>query len=149
MSASSEIATKVLKRLEQVRKSGGFETDIGANVFWGASNVPGDLLQFCVLIEGEDQVLQQKDDGVAQIRMPYEIEAQAKCDPKRPNEMGHSLVADIKRAIFGPGLNIKGATQTHQILYAGRVIQPRQDASDRVVARVMIQITFPESLTAP
>lgn len=147
MSAAAEVAANLLARLGQITRAKGYATDIGANVFWGRINPPR-LAQFVGLYEfEEDDVLDQKADGMARLRVPFVIEAQAECEADRPNETGHALVADIKRGIFGPGLQLAGTI--NDIRYVGRKILPRDEGSKRVVVEVRIEVTMTENLFAP
>lgn len=141
VSRADEIAKTLKTRLQSIRKSNGFHTDIGAKVFRGKRQL---TTGNCVTIyEGEE------DAGRATRREPYTTtavlhytaEAALDCDPDNPDIAGHKVVADILRALFAGSETLDGLLAA-PILYTGRVIQPRMDGQSMVAVQIKLDATY-------
>jgi hypothetical protein len=146
-SKASRIAEALCARLETIRTAAGYKTEAGANLFRGAAKIPSERLPSLVLIEGEEDVLGQEDDGICRVSVPYTIEGCIACDPANPNDAAHELIADVQRALFSAagasgGLSIG-------LVYAGRTIHPREDGSKLVVVQVKLQSIYKLDLKEP
>lgn len=150
MSMGARVATVLLERLGTITQKNGFTTNMGENVFWGRVSPPRHA-QFVGLFEfEEDEVLTPpKLDSTVQLRVPYIIEAQAECDPEAPNAMGHDLVADIKRAVWGLDPVHLFPDGVNAVEYKGKKILPIDVGTKRVVVEVRLQITMMECLASP
>jgi len=149
---SAEVAAEIKTRLQGIRLANGCETDIGAQVFMGRRKLPGDDEPPCVMVlEGEDRV----DDSAGRrltaqikVRQEYLIDGFDVCDPDNPNDKGHAMIRDIKRAIFANNNRMLDG-KVFSVDYMGRDIGPRPDGVALVQARVMIAVTFAEDLSNP
>jgi hypothetical protein len=147
-SKAAGIADALAQRLKLIRKTAGYLTDAGLQVWQGRLTIDPDSLPSITIREDEDLVERQRgqaDD--AAVLLPFVIEATSPCDADNPNLAGHVLIADIKRAIFSGDLTWGGLAQ--RTLYTGRTIGPRQDGSDLVTVTVKIQIAIVENLARP
>lgn len=150
---SAEVAAEIKTRLQGIRLTNGCETDIGAQVFMGRRKLPGeaDDVPCTIVTEADDRV----DDSpgrrlTAQIkvRQEYVIDGFDVCDPNNPNDKGHAMIRDIKRAIFANSNRMLDG-KVFSVDYMGRDIGPRPDGVALVQARVMIAVTFAEDLSNP
>lgn len=155
MSKANDIAAALAARLATIRTANGYATEAGQHVYRGAIGIAEEQAPFISIVEQEDQVEDQRikdrsagaDPIDADILLPFDIVAVGPCDPDNPSIAGHTLVADIKRAVFGGDLTWGGlATHTR---YIGRSIPPRTAGSTLVEVRVSIRIGCVENLANP
>lgn len=132
--------------LARIKTSDGFETDIGARVFRGRTNIAENLVPCAVLIEGNDRVI-DRPGRLTQVAVDqtYVIAAYLPCDPNNPNDAAHEAIADIKRAIFSDADFTRSVVR---VSYKGKDIGARADGRPIVFATVEIDVTFVEELTA-
>lgn len=146
---AADVSAEIKRRLQTMRLTNGCETDIGRDVMLGRRKIPGDDQPPCVIVlEGGDDVRDQPGRiPTVLISQSYVIDGFDKCDPNNPNTKGHSIIRDIKRAIFAGDATLGGAVKS--VTYIGRDIGPRPDGVALVQARVMISVEFVEDLTNP
>lgn len=150
MSAPDQLlADALLARLATITQANGYATDAGLHVFDGAAGVPDNLGTFLVLAESEEGVGSQKSqtsgpDDV-NIVLPIIVEGRIPCDPAHPNAAGRLLCADIRRALFGQGSEIKEPVKA-RLRYAGRSIDRRGAGATEVGVTVRLDAVFSYSL---
>lgn len=153
-SKAAAIAAAVATRLSLVTRANGYHTDAGLHVWRGRTAIDANELPSITLFEQEDQVEEQRIIAAStpatidtNLLLPFVIEASSQCDPDNPNIDGHTLVADIKRAIFSGDLTW-GSLASHT-RYIGRTIGPREGGEDIVTVTVQIRIGYTEDLAQP
>lgn len=151
MSIANDIALAVSARLETITIANGFSTDIGLKVMRGRKRLDPSNLPCAVLIERDDKPEKQtgQRDPSVKVAQVYILEGHAACDPENPNDMGHLIIADIKKAIFSSKLTYGNGQQIYEVIYAGRTIAPREDGMAVVAAAVEISVDFVERLANP
>lgn len=143
------IAEELSQRLAAILLANGCETNIGVRVFRGRRRHPADEDVPCIVIaEGGDDV-QDRPGRVPQvlIQQTYVIDGFDACDPDNPNDKAHAMIRDIKRAVFADGTTL--GKRVSKCDYLGRDIGPRADGIALVQARVMIGVTYVETLAEP
>jgi len=146
MSKASAIAVEITSRLQGISIANGYATNIGARVYRGKLRLDETNLPCVVLVEGDD------DSGSQQIKncrteAVYMLEGHAVCDPDNPNDVGHLIVADLKKAIFSGDITFNKTVL--ECRYAGRSIEPREAGLSLVAASIEISVTFVENLASP
>lgn len=151
MSIANDIAMAVFSRLENITVANGFATDIGLKVFRGRKRLDESHIPCAVIIERPDTPEKQSSqrDPVAKIGQKYVLEGHAACDPDNPNDMGHKIVADIKKAIWEEKLTFGADQKVYAVMYEGKTISPREDGVAVVSAAVEISVEFVETLSNP
>ena len=149
ISTAGAAAAEVARRLETILLTNNCETDIGRKVMLGRRRLPGDDELPCILIAEDGDSVTDRPGRVPQVlvQQPYIIDAFDQCDPDNPNLKAHAMIRDIKRAIFADGTTLGGMVKACD--YFGRDIGPRPDGAALVQARVMIRLTFVETLAEP
>lgn len=158
------VATEIARRLATIRQLvldgegdpipddtalASAETNIGRKVMRGRRRLPADEEVPCIIIaEGPDTV-EDRPGRAPQvyIQQTYTIDAFDACDPDNPNDKAHAMIRDIKRAIFSDGTTLGG--QVKACDYVGRDIGPRPDGVALVQARVVIGVSYVETLHNP
>lgn len=146
MSKAKDIAAEISTRLASITKAGGYLTDIGAKVLRGRRKLDEGQIPCVVVVEGDDVVEDRRTDVVKVGKMFY-IEGHAPCDPDQPNDTGHDILADIKKAIFSGDPRLAGLAI--DVEYHGGTIQAREDGLGIVAAGVDIQVKYVESPASP
>lgn len=149
MSLAATLAETILDRLRTITVLNGYNTNIGAKVFAGRRRLDQSHLPCAVLIERDDDVLDQSRAHDVKLSQKYVVEGHANCDPDNPNDAGHLLVADLKRALFTGKFLVEGIPAAIQIKYRGRSVAPREDGLNVVSASVEFAIEYVESLSNP
>lgn len=148
---SEDVSNEIALRLAGILLANGAETDVGGNVRRGKRKLPAeDDVPCCVLIEGDDEVEDtagRTQTALVKVSQSYVIDAFDRCDPDNPNDKGHAMIRDIKRALFRDGRNFGG--KVIEVKYRGRDIGPRPDGVAIVMARLMIDVSFAEDLANP
>ena len=148
---SEDVSNEIYARLSGILVTSGAETNIGANVRRGKRKLPAEAeVPCCVLIEGDDDVEDtagRTQTALVKVRQSYVIDAFDRCDPDNPNDKGHAMIRDVKRALFRDGRNFGG--KVVEVKYLGRDIGPRPDGVAIVMARVMVDVSFAEDLANP
>lgn len=154
VSKAADIAGRIAERLGGITVAGGFQTDVGTTVLRGRRNISEEDVPCTLLVEGEDTNSDQRM-GKARIAQRYIMEGYSECDPDHPNDTGHAIVADFKRAIFteadDPMLGPLGfpAGYVSDVRYIGRSITPRDAGVSQVAAAVEIEVSYVEELANP
>lgn len=148
MSIANDIALAISARIATIKKVNGFSTDIGLKVMRGRKRLDPTMLPCAVLIERDDQVLDSRP-GQVKVSQPFIIEGHAACDPDNPNDVGHQIIADIKKALFGEKFTYASGKQVVDVKYKGRSIAPREDGIEVVGAAVEVVVEFVEQLSNP
>lgn len=156
MSKANDIVKQLVERLGAIRRVDGFATDAGLNVSRGQPAVAGGADETLDVFELEDQIEKQRVDGSGasdcaavdtDLLLPINIEGYAVVAAEQHMEVGHALVADIKRAIFSGDMTWGGlATHTR---YIGRTIDRRAEGANAVTVLVQIRIGCVEDLASP
>ena len=152
MSKASELAQGIAQVLAGITKLNGYQTDIGLRVYRGRVTTTLSSVPFVVLKEGQDSVKASRPQEVV-IRQPYVIEGVSEGAIDNPNDVGHQMLADIKKALFsGPlekGSKSRFGTVECELEYKGRFIAQREEGSAIVTTTVAIECMYPEDLTKP
>lgn len=145
MSKANAIAEALKARLQQVRRSGGYHTDVGARVYRGRVQLAEADIPCAVLFEGEEDAARPKGEPyTVPAVLHFIVEAHAPCAPENPDLAGHDLVEDLLRALFGGDPRL-GGLLNDLLTYTGRVIFPREGGSG--VVTVQIKLDAPYNLT--
>lgn len=155
MSMANDLALAISAKLATITEANGYQTNIGFKVMRGRKRIDRAQLPCAVIVERDDKP-EHKGGSNAKIAQPYVIEGHTICDPENPNDTGHKIIADIKRAIFtdktflddklvfGPN-----GARAFTVTYRGRSIAPREDGIDVVSAAVEVEIEYVENLSNP
>lgn len=146
MSKASDIALAIFARAQAITVANGYATDIGQRGFRGTQYLDPDALPCFVLIE-EGSAGSSRSATRSLTTTEYVLEGHATCDPDHPNDAGHLIVADLKRAVFSGTLDFgHGVTEA---AFKGAEIEPRAEGRDLVAARIIFALSFVENLAAP
>lgn len=141
-----EVAVALSGRIAGIKPANGFQTDIGAQVFRGKLRLSDTDVPCAIIMEKDDSPMQQQGVKIKN-RCPFLIEGHAACDPDHPNDTGHKIVSDIKKAIWGDKSALHPSVK--EIRYVGRSLSPREDGFAQVSAVVEIEIELIEQLDNP
>lgn len=145
---AAEVATELATRLATITVANGYNTDIGLRVLRGRRRIDDGQVPCAVLVEGADTTTSAPGQmTTVEVVQSYVLVAYHDCDPDHPNDKGHELIKDLKRAIFSDGTTL--AKQVKRVHYRGRDIGPRGDGVGIVSATVEIDVVFVEDLTNP
>lgn len=148
LNTANEIAVELARRMALVTKSGGYLTDAGTRVLRGRRRIDDGQVPCIVIAEGLDQVTQHPARmAMAEIEQTYILIAYDECHPDHPNDKAHSLLKDLKRAVFADGVTFSG--KVRKVEYKGRDIGPRSDGVGIVCASIEIEVKYVEDLTNP
>lgn len=148
LNKASDIALALTTRLSTITKINGYNTDIGTRVMRGRRRIDDNQVPCAVLVEAADSVTPAPGRLVtAEVKQRYILVGYYQCDPIHPNDTGHLVIKDFKRAIFHDGVTLGGTVR--KVEYKGRDIGPRGDGVDIVCATVEVEVTFAEDLTNP
>lgn len=149
MSKASELAVYIASRASLVTQVNGYATGIGARVFRGRMSLNKEDLPCIVLIEGDETVIDQKNSKV-NVDTTFVLEGHDFCDPEHPNDKGHLIVTDLKRAIFGDDLTFGGRLKSKdEVKYQGKAIGQRPEGGDIIAASISFSIAQVEDLANP
>ena len=151
MSIANDVAMAVFARLQNITVANGYATDIGLKAMRGRKRLDESHLPCAVIIERPDSPGKQnmQRDPLVQIGQKYVLEGHAACDPDNPNDVGHKIIADIKKAIWKDKLTFGTDQKVYTVTYEGKTIAPREDGVAVVSAAVEISIEFVECLSNP
>lgn len=146
MSKAADIALAVFARASAITITHGYATNIGTTGYRGKKYLDPESLPCFVLVEEADEG-NSRQRGMSLTTTEYVLEGYATCDPDHPNDVGHLIVADLKKAIFGSDLTFgQGVTD---IVWKGREIEPRDEGSTLVAGRIRFALSYVENLAAP
>lgn len=151
MSIANDIALAVFARLQTITVANGYSTDIGLKALRGRKRLDESYLPCVVLIERPDSPEKQsmQRDPLVKVGQKYVLEGHAICDPDNPNDMGHQIIADIKKAIWKEKLTFGADLKVYTVMYEGKTISPREDGMAVVSAAVEISVEYVECLSNP
>lgn len=148
LNKGSEIAEYLTEVLSQITRANGYHTDIGQRVLRGRRKIDDSYLPCVVIIEGEDKTTGEADSRMEiAVDQDYVFGGYAHCDPDNPNDVGHLIVKDIKKALWNRAVhsgNLGRRVRTFK--YMGKDIGPRADGEPMVFAVVHAQARFAEAL---
>lgn len=149
MSIANDIALAVSARLAGITTANGYQTNIGLRVMRGRKRLEESHLPCAVIIERPDKPDRQSGqrDPSVKVTQNFVIEGHAVCDPDNPNDVGHQIVTDIKKAIWHEKMTYGADKKLIAINYEGKTISPREDGITVVAAAVEISVEFVESLS--
>lgn len=149
MSKASELAAHLASLAANVLAANGYATDIGLRVFRGRMSLNREDLPCVVLVEGDETVIDQKNAKV-NVDTTFVLEGHDVCDPEQPNDKGHLIVADLKKAVFGADLTLGGRLRSKdEIKYLGKAIGQRPEGGDVIAASISFSIAQVEDLSSP
>ena len=151
MSTANDIAIAVTARLQDITTTNGYQTNIGLRVMRGRKRLEESHLPCAVIIERPDKADRQSGqrDPSVKVTQNFVIEGHAVCDADNPNDVGHQMVADIKRAIWHEKLTYGATQKVIAVNYEGKTLGPREDGISVASAAVEISVEFVESLASP
>lgn len=148
LNTASDVAVELARRMALVTTANGYLTNAGTRVLRGRRRIDDGQVPCIVIAEGLDQVSQhQSRMAMAEIEQTYILIAYDECHPDHPNDKAHSLLKDLKRAVFADGVTLGG--KVRKVEYKGRDIGPRSDGVGIVCASIEIEVRFIEDLTNP
>lgn len=152
LQTAGEIAQELSTIIGTIRKTNGYETDIGVKVMRGKRKIEDDEVPCVSIVEGDDNVNQGKSkrEPSAEIDQQYMLVGYSPCDPNNPNDEAHKIIRDLKRAIFKEpdGAN-SFAKKVRDVQYKGRDIGARADGTAIVMGVIEITVTYVERLDQP
>lgn len=146
MSAASAVAAEIYARATSVTTANGFATNVGARTFRGKRRIAEDDLPCLLVFEGKDKVDDQQGIHV-KVGQRFILEGHDYCDADNPNDKGHEIIADLKRAIFSGDITF-GRT-IRALSYKARTLGAREDGLAATFASIEIEVLFSENLTVP
>ena len=151
MSTANNVALAVTARLQTITVANGYDTDIGLKATRGRKRPEAAHLPCAVIIERPDNPAKQslQREPQVKIKQKYVLEGHAACDPDNPNDVGHKIISDIKKAVWKDKLTFGTDQKVFAVMYEGCVISPREDGIAVVSAAVEISVEFVETLSAP
>lgn len=146
MSVAAQIAIELTSRLQAIAIANGYQTDIGQRVYRGKLRLDETNMPCAVIVEDDDE---SSSAQLARCKTAatYLLEGHAACDPDNPNDVGHQVIADLKKAIFSGDLSFE--KKAIACRYLGRSILPRIDGLAIVSAHIEIVVEFVENLANP
>jgi hypothetical protein len=144
---ASDIAEYLTSVLSTITKDNGYNTDIGLRVFRGKRKIDQTQMPCVVLIEGEDEPGDVDTRLEIKITQDYVIGGYDFCDPDNPNDQGHLIVKDIKKALWNRqvhGVNL--GRRVSKFMYKGRDIGPRTDGEPMIFAILYAECVYAETL---
>lgn len=146
-----DVGDVVVTRVESIRTTNGYETDIGATVFRGRRKVDDSMLPCTSVIEAVDEIESSDDATEYLIGQRFLLFAYLACDPDNPNVAAHAAIRDMKRAIFRTGgkADVTWGRTIKAVRYLGKDIGPRADGSAFVLASIEFVVSFVEDVADP
>lgn len=144
MSIAHNLSLAISDRLAVIRTANGYATDIGERVHRGKKKLDEAGVP-CVVIFEEEPVVGDENRRAVKVAQSYFIEGHAACNPEQPNDVGHAIVADIRRAIFSHADPTFGEV-VRSLKYVTRHIGEREDGLAIVSAYVKVTVEYVEPL---
>ena len=141
------VAEAIGEALGRITVANGFETDIGATVYYGRTRIEDSEVPCVVVMEGNDVSEHVARQPVVQVTQRYGLVAWLPCDPEHPNRAAHAAIRDMQRAIFAADATF--GRRATSVRYVGRNIGPRADGAPIVLALIEIDVMYPMTLSAP
>lgn len=150
MSRAQQVNDALVERLGAIDTINGYATTVGLNVYRGRIGIDVDLIPCITLVElaetSRPKEGRQTAEHLSTVR--YVAEGHAECDPDNPAIVGHLLVADIKRALWGPKDPTLGGV-ARALRFTGRMIEPRAEGAGNVIVSIEFEVDFFEDLASP
>lgn len=146
---AEDLSAELNARCARITKAQGAETDIGTNVLRGRRKIDDEQVPCVVIVEGLDRPTMGESTRKASCRTEqgFVLVGYHKCDPNHPNDVGHAIIRDLKRAVFSDGTTL--GERVKMVEYRGRDIGPRGDGVGIVSASIEIGVQFVEDLANP
>lgn len=146
---AEDVSAELNTRCSTRTKALGAETDIGVRVLRGRRKLDDDMVPCTVIVEGLDtpKMGESSRRATSQTRQTYVLVGYHKCDPDHPNDVGHAIIRDLKRAVFGDGTTL--GERVRLVTYGGKDIGPRGDGVGIVSASIEVVVEFVEDLANP
>jgi hypothetical protein len=145
------LITSLLPRLQNVLIANGYATDAGASVAFGPiPRMDGEAMPFIRLLEtGAELDSEIRNRPSGKLRVNFVAEAYAE-QPTAASLMdtGHTLVGDLKKALFGDPLRDLNGGAIEARLEGYSIVSP-EEGSDVVIAQVRGSFTFHDDFTSP
>ena len=147
MTTAQQIALALSDRLATITQANGYATEIGLRVYRGRRQIPESCVPCLVLHEEGEEPVSPQLETIADLGQYYVMEGHASCDPDHPNDAGHQIIGDLKRALFDPPIAF-GPVQpfVRPVEYMGGFIAPREGGAALVSAQFRIRVTYVEPL---
>jgi hypothetical protein len=146
MTIAKDISIAVSERLLNIRLANGYNTECGTRVFRGRRRLDESVVPCIIIAEINSKFVDGTRTNV-RVTTRYVIEGHSICDPNDPNDVGHDIVGDIKKAIFNGDLRFGGDVRS--ISFVSQNIAPREDGVSIVSASVEVDLVFSEDLSSP
>ncbi|MCB1890370.1 MAG: hypothetical protein KDH20_22380 [Rhodocyclaceae bacterium] len=150
MSKAFEVYEALFARVQQIDTVNGYATDVGIKAFRGRIGLQDDEGDCVTLVDLQDSSAAKPGRLSVEhlVTTRYAVEGHAACDPDDPLVVGHLLLADIKRAIWGPKDPTLGVG-AKDLRYIGKAIEPPGEGGAMVVVTVELEVSFAEDLASP
>lgn len=151
MTKAYDLISSLKPRLQAIRTVNGYATEAGQSVLMGpVPQQPGETYPFCRLHEVDAAPeANVPNRPTARMRVQFVAECLAEqADATQILATGHTLVGDMKKALFGdPGRDLEGGAFSAQL--EGYSVQPPGDGSNIVVALVRGSFAFTDHFNEP
>lgn len=146
---AEDVSAELNLRCASRTKLLGAETDIGVRVLRGRRKLDDDMVPCTVIVEGLDtpKMSESSRRATSQTQQSYVLVGYHKCDPDHPNDVGHAIIRDLKRAVFSDGTTL--GERVRNVSYRGKDIGPRGDGVGIVSASIEVMVEFVEDLANP
>lgn len=146
-----DLINSLVPRLQAILIANGYATNAGASVAFGP--IPrrdGETMPFIRLLETDaEQESQVPNRPKAKVRVNFIAEGYAEQSTAASiMSTGHTLVGDLKKALFGDATRDLNRTAIEARLEGYRILPP-EDGSDIVVAQVRGSFAFTDDFTSP
>ena len=157
MSRALDILETLEARLQAITVAGGYNTNAGQKVYMGRAFLDADKdIPSLTLHEGRPtgdgfsfvENTSQRPEIGARMEPEYTVEGLVASGASTPIAAAHSLLADIKKALWGQHDcgELTGA-MNHQ--FVGHAVLPHQAGSNRMAVAVVGKYTYVENFAAP
>lgn len=146
---AEDVSIELNTRMLTITKAQGAETDVGMRVLRGRRKIDDEQVPCVTIVEGLDTPKQGASTrrATSDTQQSYVLVGYHKCDPDHPNDVGHAIIRDLKRAVFRDGTTL--GEQVKSVTYRGKDIGPRGDGVGIVSASIEVAIEFVEDLANP
>ena len=148
-SKRQRILEAVLARVQTIRRVDGYQTDVGATVFFGESPELGesDPEEAAAVVPASDVIVAIQGTKVT-IELPIAIQALARADLAQPWVAVEAVISDIKTAVEVADQTLGGLAPRRMRRGSTRPI-PRDPGSVTVAAEVPYIVPYDETWGAP
>jgi len=151
MTRAYDLIASLVPRLQAVRVANGYATDAGQSVRLGPVPAqPGERMPFIRVHETDataDDAMRNRPQAKLRVMFVAEAYAEQK-DATQILSTGHTLVGDLKKALFGDALrDLDGRVIDAQ--FEGYRILPPEEGSATLIAQVRGSYIFVDHFNAP